>query len=87
MDLLQEITKTHLRNDLPTLQTGEKVKVFISKNLESEKKENRFFSFQRIIIKKRKKKQLNYAFTVLNGDSKVIIKQIFFLSFAFDCKN
>jgi len=79
MNLLQEIAKPYLRNDLPSLQVGEKVKVFIGRLPKNDdKKEYKFSSFSGIIIKQRRKNQLNYAFTVLNGDNKMVIKQIFF---------
>ena len=78
MNLLQEIAKPYLRNDLPSLQVGEKVKVFIGRLPKNDEKEHKFSSFSGIIIKQRRKNQLNYAFTVLNGDSKMVIKQIFF---------
>jgi ribosomal protein L19 len=77
MNFLQEIAKPYLRNDLPSLQVGEKVRVFISQFSKIDK-EDKFFSFNGTIIKQRRKKQLNYAFTVLNEDSKVVIKQTFF---------
>ena len=77
MELLQEITKPYLRNDLPSLEVGYKVKVFTGQLFKSDKKYN-FFSFEGIIIKEKRKKQLNYAFTVINGESKIVIEQIFF---------
>lgn len=80
MNLLQEIAKPHLRNDLPSLQVGERVKVFISKFSKSDEKDKEYkpFSFSGVIIRQKRKNQLNYAFTVLNGDSKMVIKQTFF---------
>jgi ribosomal protein L19 len=79
MNLLQKIAELYLRNDLPSLQVGEKVKVFIGRPSKSDdKKEHKFSSFSGVIIKQRRKKQLNYAFAVINGDSKMIIKQTFF---------
>ena len=75
MDFLQEITKSYLRNDLPSLQNGKKVEVIIKS---SKSGKNNFFSFKGIIIKQRRKKKLDYAFTVLSKDKKVVVKQIFF---------
>src|SRR4051812_19197305 len=77
MNLLQEITKPYLRNDLPSLEVGHKVKVFIGRLSKSDKKHN-FFSFGGIITREKRKKQINYAFTVINGDGKMVIKQTFF---------
>src|SRR4051812_49614724 len=78
MDLLQEITKPYLRNDLPSLQIGEKIEV-ITKIFDKENKEKfRLSSFRGIIISQKRPKQISYNFTVLKESSKLVIKQIFF---------
>lgn len=72
MDLLQEITKPYLRNDLPSLRIGEKVKVIMKVP------DKRPFSFEGIIISQKRPKQISYNFTVLKESNKLVIKQIFF---------
>lgn len=72
MDLLQEITKPYLRNDLPPLKIGEKVKVIMKVS------DKRLSSFEGIIISKKRPKQISYNFTVIKESSKLVIKQIFY---------
>lgn len=77
-NLLSQITKPYLRNDLPTLNVGEKIEV-ISKIFDKKDKEKyKLSSFRGIVISQKKKQQLNYNFTVLHESNKLILKQIFF---------
>lgn len=78
MDLLQEITKPYLRNDLPSLQIGEKIEV-ITKIFDKDNKEKfRLSSFKGIIVSRKRPKQISYNFSVLKESNKLTIKQTFF---------
>jgi len=77
-NLLEKITKSYLRDDLPSLQIGEKVEV-VTKIQDKENKEKfKLSSFKGIIIAQRRKKQISYNFTVLHESNKLTIKQTFF---------
>ncbi|CAJ0824333.1 2821_t:CDS:2 [Entrophospora sp. SA101] len=77
-NLLSQITKSCLRDDLPSLEVGERVEV-ITKIQDKENKEKfKLSSFKGIIIAQRRKKQISYNFTVLHESNKLTIKQIFF---------
>ena len=74
--LLDQITKPYFRNDLPSLEVGEKVEVIMK--IQSQEKHN-FSSFKGIIIAQKRKKQISHNFTVLDDESKkLVIKQTFF---------
>lgn len=81
MDLLQEITKPYLRNDLPSLRTGEEIevvtKVFNNKDKDN-KKEYKLSAFRGIIISQKRPKQISYNFTIFKESKKLVVKQIFF---------
>src|SRR3954452_2845842 len=82
MDLLQEITKPYLRNDLPSLQIGEKIEV-ITKIFDKDNKEKfRLSSFKGIIVSQKRPKQISYNFAVLKESNKLTIKQTFFYHFS-----
>ncbi|CAH1764137.1 9117_t:CDS:2 [Entrophospora sp. SA101] len=69
-NLLSQITKSCLRDDLPSLEVGERVEV-ITKIQDKENKEKfKLSSFKGIIIAQRRKKQISYNFTVLH-ESKI----------------
>jgi ribosomal protein L19 len=79
MDLLQEIIKPYLRNDLPPLKTGEKIEVvtkIFDKN--NEKEEYKLSAFRGVIISQKRPKQISYNFAVLKESKKLVVKQTFF---------
>jgi len=76
-NVLYEITKPHLRTDLPLLQIGDKVEV-ISKNFnKNEKDKYRLTHFKGIVIAQKNKNQISYTFSVLKESNKVAIRSIF----------
>ena len=78
MDLLQEITKPYLRNDLPSLRTGEEIEVVTKVFNKDNKKEYKLSAFRGTIISRKRPKQISYNFVVLRESTKLIIKQTFF---------
>ena|SRR2546423_14132032 len=78
MDLLQEITKAYLRNDLPSLKTGEKVEVVTKVFDKDDKEKYKSFTFRGVIISKKRPKQISYSFAVLKESKRLVIKQTFF---------
>jgi len=80
MDLLQKIIKPYLRNDLPSLQTGEKVEVVTKIKVfdKDSKEEYKPFSFRGTIISQKRPKKITHSFTVLKESSKLVIRQSFF---------
>ncbi|CAJ0747030.1 12934_t:CDS:2 [Entrophospora sp. SA101] len=77
-NLLNQITKPYLRNDLLPLQVGEKVEVITKIQDKGNKEKYKLSSFKGIIIAQKRKKQISYNFTVLHESNKLTIKQIFF---------
>ncbi|WP_172575265.1 50S ribosomal protein L19 [endosymbiont GvMRE of Glomus versiforme] len=75
-NLLDQITEPYLRNDLPSLEIGERVKV-IMRTQSKENKEVHSSSFEGTIIAQKRKKQISYNFTVLHESNKLIVKQVF----------
>ncbi|WP_172575225.1 50S ribosomal protein L19 [endosymbiont GvMRE of Glomus versiforme] len=75
--LLDQINQPYLRNDLPSLEIGEKVKVIMGIQ-GKESKEAHMSSFEGTIIAQKRKKQISYNFTVLHESNKLIVKQVFF---------
>src|SRR5437763_10604057 len=78
MDLLQEITKPYLRNDLPSLRTGEEIEVVTKVFNKDNKKEYKLSAFRGTIISRKRPKQISYNFTVFKESKKLVVEQIFF---------
>lgn len=77
-NLLSQITQPYLRNDLLSLNVGEKVEVITKIQDKANKEKYKLSSFKGIIIAQKRKKQISYNFTVLHESNKLTIKQIFF---------
>src|SRR4051794_40210418 len=78
MNILHEIASSYFRNDLPSLEVGEKVEVVNKIWDKKDPKKYRLSSFKGTIIACRNKKQISYTFTVLKESKKIMVKNIYF---------
>ena len=82
MNIISEITNKYLRNDLPKLEIGDEIKVFI-KTTEIIKKKGkkeekfRFTKFEGIVIAKRNEKLISYTFSLLKENKNIVTTIIF----------
>lgn len=78
MNVIQEITKPYLRNDLAPVKVGEKVEVLVKIFEKGNKEKYKLASFKGIVISVKRRKQISCVFAVLRESNKVNIKQVFF---------
>ena len=86
MDTISNISKQYFRNDLPSLQVGDKVEIttkhFNQNQNEKEKKDDskqkiRLTHFKGIVIAQKNCGQISYTFSVLKESSKLVIRSVF----------